>query len=242
MCLIIWSTPHYQQNDRQPPFSVSLSHRIGETATWAYSAYGGPTFIVSVITANLIPRFAVYHGFLSAKRHYNIQQWVHYTFNGGFPDCGLGCSSVIAHKWTAAAISPLTYHRNSSLIVFSIFHARCISEYNIAFKPSWKDEVHCRQVFCQAETMSSCFPNLHLSTVFIRESTALLGDRFFFLHFPFGALWFHRYSMTNKCTHYVRITILCFTTQTPKYFGPYWSIIRECILALNNCALPDISK
>jgi hypothetical protein len=147
-----------------PVISVSLSHRISEIAAWAYSGYGGPTFRVSVITANLIPWFAVYHGFLSAKRHYNIQQWVHYTFNGGFPDCGLGCSSAIAHKWTAAAISPLTYHRNSSLIVFSIFHACCISEYNIAFKPPWKDVVHCRQAFCQAETMSSYFPNLDSSS------------------------------------------------------------------------------
>jgi len=34
------------------------------------------------------------------------------------------------------------------------------------------------------------------------------------------------YSVTNKCVHFVRITV----TQTPTCFGPYRPIIGECMV------------
>jgi hypothetical protein len=70
------------------------------------NADGDLVFSVPIRTANLIPQFAVYQGLLSVKFHYNIQQRAHYIFNGGFPDCGLGCSSVIAHKWIVRRYLP----------------------------------------------------------------------------------------------------------------------------------------
>ena len=35
---------------------------------------------------------------------------------------------------------------------------------------------------------------------------------------------FYCYSVTNKCMHFVRITVM----QTPTFFGPYRPIIGQC--------------